>query len=53
MSKTELVEIIAKEAEYTPETYVDFKAAYDAALLVLDNDDATQAEVDAAVAAHG
>ena len=45
----EAEEIIENADAYTVESYVDFKAAYDAAVVVLDNVDATQEEVDAAI----
>ena len=46
----EAEEIIANADAYTPESFADFKAAYDAAVVVADNDDATQEEIDNATA---
>ena len=46
----EAEELIANADAYTPESFADFKAAYDAAVVVADNDDATQAEIDNATA---
>ena len=42
----EAEEIIPNADDYTAETYAAFKAAYDAAVVVADNEDATQEEVD-------